>query len=95
MDPVSARLLRAPKAYLFSHQCADSIISTLGDYQNAARRRDFNSPAPTAVDLTGSELMSNDEPIAYVIEAAKVVKLCAQHQKVCVRDSTHTAGTAD
>jgi signal transduction histidine kinase len=67
-------------------QCADSIVTTLSTYQ--AETPGYTKRTPSAIpgDSLGPALLSNDDPIAYAIEAAKVVKLCAQHQKRIVDD---------
>jgi hypothetical protein len=66
----------------YTLQCADSIVTTLCTYQAETPGHSERISSLIPGDFLGPTLLSNDDPIAYAIEAAKVVKLCAQHQKV-------------
>jgi signal transduction histidine kinase len=76
---------------LYAFQCADSIISTLTNYQSEAPGPNIQSSSLKLGDSINPALLSNNDPVAYAIEAAKVITLCAQHQKVCTINTRRKA----
>jgi len=67
--------MRNPLSAIF--QCADAIISALTSYQEIG----FKSPS-NGGRVTNASVFGAEDPIAYAIEAASTITLCAQHQKV-------------
>jgi hypothetical protein len=72
----------------YTVQCADSIVTILSTYQAETPGYTERTSCLLPGDSLGPALLSNDDPIAYAIEAAKIVKLCAQHQTVGAQNNT-------
>lgn len=74
--------MRNPLSAIF--QCADAIASALISFQEQETAHRPPTERPGAV--TRTSVFGNEDPIAFAIEAAGTITLCAQHQKRIVDD---------
>lgn len=75
--------MRNPLSAIF--QCADAIAASLASLQEAQEGHDKPSCAKPGA-TTRTSVFGNEDPIAFAIEAAGTITLCAQHQKRIVDD---------
>lgn len=66
-------------------QCADAIAASLASFQEAQSAGEkLSLGRPGAISRTS--IFGSEDPIAFAIEAAGTITLCAQHQKRIVDD---------
>jgi signal transduction histidine kinase len=75
--------MRNPLSAIF--QCADAIAASLASFQEGQETGGISSSARPGV-ITRTSVFGNEDPIAFAIEAAGTITLCAQHQKRIVDD---------